>query len=316
MTMTKDELKRAVAEAAVTVGMKPGNSAYAQLITELLQPRHITLDVFGAFMPVVRRNPGDYLARRFRKGKFRARTMVPGAQHLTDAVLYNNQFTYFFDRLIAGAGMNMMEVQRGELGTLEEIKSEVAKDLIDNVTAKAFNLLTSVWNTTNTPLNYVDASSTGLTATALDYMLENIIEKAGNASVIMGTRRALLPLYAFAGYTEVASTGSNTNGILHIDEVILERFRTGSVSTYRGVKVMEMPQVLENRLPTLNTKLIRDDVVLILGESPGEIVLFGEPGTQEHIDTTKQPADYQYWNWQEYGFMVDRPEYVGVIKTR
>lgn len=311
--MNTEQLQKEVAQRAVLAGS--GNKAYAELITTLVQPNHITLDIFSAFMPAVTRKEGDYFARKIRKGRFRARTMVPGANHLTDALIYNAQFQYVFDRLIAGTSMNMMEVQKGELGTLEEIQREVRADLIDEVCSRVFNLLTSVWNATNTPLNYVNASSTGLTGTSLDTGMENTIEKAGNVQAIIGTRRALLPLYTFAGYREVTPTGANTNGILPIDSVLLERFKTGSVSMYNGTRVIEIPQILENRLPTINRKLIRDDVVLLVGSNPGEIVLFGDPQDQEHIDTTKQPADYQYWTWQNFGLLIDRPEFMTVIKV-
>lgn len=238
-----------------------------------------------------------------------------GAQHLTDQLIYNAQFNYLFDRLICGFSDNIMNVRSGELGTLEEIKRELRADLIDEVASKTFNLLTTVWNSTNTPSNYINATSTGLTQTNLETAIENLIEKAGNVNAIVGTRRALTPLYTFAGYREVAGTGSNTNGIMKIDEVLFERFRTGRVSTYNGITVIEVPQILENRLPLINRKLVRDDVVLLIGEDAGNIVLMGDPEEQEHLDTTKQPADYQVHVWQQYGLLVDRPEYMSVIEV-
>lgn len=313
MTLTREELQRAVAEVAVSAGNGTGKSAYAELITEMVQPRHITFDVFSLFMPVTTRNPGDYFARKIRKGKFRARTMVPGASHLTDAIIYNSQFQYVFDRLIAGTAMNIMEIRRGELGTLEEIQREVRADLIDECVSRVFNLLTSVWSATNTPSNFINATSTGLTKTALDVAMENTIEKAGNIKAIVGTRRALLPLYSFAGYNEVTATGSNTNGIMPLNDVLMERFNTGRVSSYNNATIIEMPQILENRLPLINRKLVRDDVVLVIGENPGNIVLFGDPQEQEYNDMTKQPYDYQYHTWQEFGILIDRPEYITVI---
>ena len=313
--MNRDELKAAIAEVAVSAGNGNGKSAYAELITTLVQPKHITLEVFKMFMDTEERKPGDYFARKIRKGKFRARSMVPGAQHLTDAIIYNSQFQYVFDRMIAGTAMNIMEIRNGELGTVEEIKSEVSKDLIDEVCAKVFNLLTTVWSVTNTPSNYINATSTGLTSTALDVAMENTIEKAGNIKAIVGTRRALLPLYSFAGYHEVAGTGANTNGIMPLNDVLMERFNTGKVSSYNNATVVEMPQILENRLPLINRKLVRDDVVLVIGENPGKLVTFGEAEEQEYNDYTKQPYDWQYHTWINFGILIDRPEYITIIKT-
>lgn len=311
---TREELQKAVAEIASTAG-EPGKKAYAQLITELLQPNHITFDVFSAFLPVERYKPGDYVTRKVRKGRFRSRTMVMGASHLTDAMVYNNQFTYLFDQLIAGTSMNINEVRNGELGTLDEIKSEVKADLIDECVSKVWNVLTTVWNSTNTPLNYQDASSTGLTSTGLDYSLENLIEKAGNVNAIVGSRRALLPLYSFAGYKDVLLADNTTRKALWLGDVLMERFDTGRVSKYNGIPVIEIPQILENRLPIFNRKLVRDNIVMLMGQNAGRIALFGDPQEQEFTDYSKQPADYTYHTWQQWGILVDRPEYMGIIKV-
>jgi hypothetical protein len=310
-----NELQKRVAEVAKHAGSANGKTAFSELITELVQPRHLSYELLRSFMPVVERKPGDYFARKIRKGRFRARTMVPGAQHLTDAMIYNAQFAYVTDRLIAGTSMNIMEVRNGELGTVDQIKDEVRKDLTDEIISKVFNLLTTVWNATNTPLNYVNATGTGLTATVLDAAIENLIEKAGNVNAIIGTRRAVYNLFNFAGYREVTPTGANTNGIMPLQEILMERFNTGTVSMYNGTPVIIMPQILDNRLPTINRKLVRDDTVLLLGDTPGEIVLFGDPEDQEHLDTTKQPADWIYHTWQQYGLLVDRPEYMTVIEV-
>lgn len=80
--MNRDELKRAVAEKAITAGTNPGGkTAFSELVVEMVNPRHLTLDIFRLFMPVKELKPGDYLARRIRKGRFRARTMVPNVEH-------------------------------------------------------------------------------------------------------------------------------------------------------------------------------------------------------------------------------------------
>lgn len=238
-----------------------------------------------------------------------------GSQHLTDATVYNHQFTYMFDSLIAGTSMNMLEVQRGELGTIDEIKRNVRADLVDETVSRVFNLLTTVWSASNTPSNYIDASSTGLTSTVLDTAMENTIEKVGNVRGIVGTRKALLPLYTFAGFKDVLLADGSTRQALPLDEVLLERWRTGRVSSYNGAPVIDMPQIIANSLPTINRKLIRDDIVMVIGDDAGEIVSYGAPVDQEHVDTSKQPPDWQYHTWQSWGILVDRPEAITLIKV-
>ena len=312
--MNKDELKVAVAERAKRAG-EQGYRGFSEILREVIEPNHVTMDVFSRFMRTRRLNPGDQVARRVRKGRYRARTMVPGSQHLTDATYYNWQFTYLFDRLIAGTSMNMMEVRAGELGTVEEIKRNVRADLVDETVARVFNLITTVWSAANTPSNYIDASSTGLTSTVLDTAMENTIEKSGDVRAIVGTRRALLPLFSFAGYKEVLLSDTSTYQALPLDEVLMERFRTGSVSSYNGAPVIAVPQILANSLPTITRKLIRDDIVMVIGDDAGEIVQYGDAEDQEHLDTSKQPADWQYHVWQSWGILIDKPEAITLIKV-
>lgn len=72
MTLSPTELKKVYAEKAETIG-KSARSAYAETILELVNPNHLSLDVFSAFMPVEQLNPGDNLQRRVRKGKYKVR---------------------------------------------------------------------------------------------------------------------------------------------------------------------------------------------------------------------------------------------------
>jgi hypothetical protein len=219
------------------------------------------------------------------------------------------------DKLITGCIMPWQEIQRGELGTLDQIRTELRLDLFDEVISRTFNLFTSVWSTTNTPSNFTNAVSTGLTATNLDNAMENVIERSGSVRAIIGTRRSLLPLYGFASYREFLLSDSSTRVAPYMEEVLLERYRTGKIGTYNGALIVEIPQVLEKRLPNMDRKLVRDDVVVVVGENPGSVVLFGETQTQDHIDTTKQPPDYVLHNWQEFAFMIDNPEGIHIIET-
>lgn len=314
MSVDLEKLKREVAEAAKVAGTAP-KTAYSEILREVIEPNHVTMAVFDQFMRTRSLNPGDQISRRVRKGRYRARTMVPGAQHLTDATTFNYQFTYNFDRLIAGTAMNIMELRSGELGTLDEIKRNIRADLTDETVARVFNLLTTIWSASNTPSNYIDATATGLTSTVLDTAIENTIETVGNVRAIVGTRKALLPLYTFAGYREYVLSDNTTYVALPLDPILQERFNTGRVTLYNGVRVVEMPQIIANSLPTITRRLVRDDIVMVIGEDAGEIINYGSPEDQEHLDTSKQPADWQYHVWQQWGLLVDRPEALTIIEV-
>ena len=66
-------------EVAKTAGDANGvrKTAYADLVMEVIQPNHLSLDLFSAFMPTVQKNPGDQIGRRVRRGRYPIRTMVP-----------------------------------------------------------------------------------------------------------------------------------------------------------------------------------------------------------------------------------------------
>jgi hypothetical protein len=315
MSLSRDDLKKVYAERAETIG-KSARSAYAETILELVNPNHLSLDIFSAFMPVEQLNPGDNLQRRVRKGKYKVRTMVPGSMHLTDKTTYQDQFFYMFDRLIAGTAHSLWEVQSGDIGTVENMRRELQADITDEIVSRVFTLLGTVWNASDTPNNYADASSGGLTSTILDNMIENVMDFAGGVRAIVGTRRALLPVYEFALYKEFALTGTNTDAVgFAINDRLNEWANTGRVGTYRGARLVELPNIRRNRLPGVDDLLLDTTKVIVVGNDPGKIALMGGFDTQDYTDFRTQPANYVLHGWQAYSMFVDSPEQIGVIKV-
>ncbi len=315
ITLDRIELQKAYAEKAKTIGYS-ARSAIAEMIVEMVQPNHVSLDVFSSFMPVEQLQPGDNITRRVRKGKYTPRTMVPGSVHLTDVTTLVDQYAYMFDRLIVGTNANLWEIQSGDIGTVDEMKSEMEKDLVDAIVGKVFTLLGTLWSTALTPNNYADASSGGLTATVLDAMIENIIDEAGSVKSIVGTRKALLPVYSFAGYKEYALTGTNTDAVgLPIVDKLNEFANTNRVSSYHGVTLVELPNTRSHRLPDFQRKLLDTTKVLVIGDNPGKIALMGGFETQDFTDMRTQPANYVLHGWQAYAMLVDMAENIGVIRV-
>lgn len=242
--------------------------------------------------------------------------MVPGSMHLTDKTTYQDQFVYMFDRLIAGTSHNLWEVQSGDIGTVENMRRELQADIIDEIVARVFTLLGTVWNSSDTPNNYVDASGTGITNTVLDTMIENVIDYAGGVRAIIGTRRALLPVYAFSLYKEFALGGTNIDAVgFAIADKLNEWANTGRVSTYRGARIIELPNIRRNRLPGMDDLLLDTTKVIVVGNDPGKIALMGGFETQDYTDFRTQPANYVLHGWQAYSMFVDDPQQIGVIKV-
>ena len=327
--MNKDLLK-AVAEKASEAGMHlPGKlrSAYAEIIMEVVQPNHLSLDLFNAFMPTRQMNKSDQLGKRVRRGRYPIRTMVPGSKHLHDQLSFQEQLIYVFDRLIAGVSWNLWEIQSGEVGTVEQFRNDLRADLFDELVSRVYSLLVTVWNSTDTPNNFTDASSTGLTATALDAMIENVLAYAGSVRAIVGVRTALLPLYTFSAFKEFVLTGSVTDRGFGITDAFNEFTRTNRVTSYKGIPVVELPQVYRDRimlngananinLRDASQRLIDDTRVLVIGDNAGEVVLMDGFEYQDYTDFTFQPANYVLHGWQSYGMIVTDAQRLGVIKVR
>lgn len=313
--MNDTELRKALAEYAKEAGMSPnGKSAFAETIIQMVEPNHLSLDLFRTFMPVRQVNLGDTTIRRVRRGRYGVQTMVPGTNHLvsqpTDVQDYH---TYVFDRLIGGARESVWNLRNGDLTTIDGIRRQLQFDLTDNLVQKVFSLLTSVWNSTDTPDHYVETAS--LTYPVLDTLLENVMYTAGNVRAIIGTRRALLPIYKFAGWREYAYMDGTTSPIAYpINDKLMEYLSTMRVSMYMGIPLIELPQIFANQLPNLRQALIPEDKILVVGDNAGEILMYGGVEYQDYTDMTIQPADYILNAWMSYGMIVDMPENLGVIK--
>lgn len=138
-----------------------------------------------------------------------------------------------FDRLITGARDSIWNLQNNPLSSADKLRTDLQADLTDNLVGRVFYLLSTIWNTTDTPSNY--AQGTTITNTTLDTLIENVLDYAPGVRGIFGTRRALYPIYNFAGFREYTVTGGSTPTAFDIPEVLLERYRTNRVSTYNGV---------------------------------------------------------------------------------
>src|SRR5690349_11235603 len=105
--------------------------ALAQLIVEYAQPGHITTDFVSLLMNSRRMNPGDALVKKVRKG-IKVRTLVPGAVHLASEVTVSDRINYILDGADVKVTANEWELESGEIGTLDEIRTEMLAKLRDN----------------------------------------------------------------------------------------------------------------------------------------------------------------------------------------
>ena len=312
--MNESQLKAAIAEAAGNVHTEAGKSAVAEIITKTVNPNFLTLDIFSSFMPTRRWMPGDNPMIKVRKGKYAVRSMVPNTNHLTSQVYRQDKQSFVFDQLIAGTSCNLYELRSGDLGTVAQMRRELRQSVEETIAVRVFNLLTTVWNSTDTPLNYTDATSTGITRTILDNMIEEVIERAGGVRAIMGARKALNPIYDFATSVPVTVVTGQSGTAIPTPQ-FTEFYTRNMISTYKGIPMVEIRQQFADVLPDVREKQIRTDVVLVIGEDPGQIALMGNFEYQDYTDFRTQPANYVLHGWQQYGLIVDAPDRIGVVQT-
>lgn len=312
--MSRAELQKKYAEQFQTVNRSP-RSAFAETIVELAEPNHLSLDIFSAYLPVRTLKEGDSLTRRVRKGKYKVYKMVPGTTHLTSERTWQQQTTYNLDDLIAGVRHNVLELESGDVGTVEEMRRELRADIMDEVVSRIFSMFNSVWNPINTPNNYLDVSGSGISPTALDTMVENVTREVGAVRAIAGTREALLPVYKFAGIREFVLSGTSTDRAAFPTAAFEEFYRTGKVTSYYGVPIVEVPNIRRHRLPGYNDRLIDTTRIQVIGEDVGEAILYGDFKEQDYYDPRVQPAEYTLHVWRKFGVMLDQVEGLGIIKV-
>lgn len=317
--MSRDELKKALAGAAQSIGAQPGvKSKFAEVITEVIEPNRLTLDFFSSFMPTRQLQFGDSLLKVVKNRGFPVRTMVPGTNHLADQFLppKQNTLTYGLDTIIAKTRYSLWELRRGELGTIDQFRSQMEDALIDNLVSRVQNLIASTWTASNTPSNYVTTAS--LSETVLENMINTVLERAGSVKAIVAPRKLLLPIYKMAGVVEwVHTTGTNAGEttVIPIQSILEQWKRGGNVTVFRGIPLVELPQIFENTADNFTRKLVDDTQVLVIGDNAGEVVLYGGIESQEHIDTSIEPPDYSLAIWRSFGMIIDAPENIGIIKV-
>jgi hypothetical protein len=314
--MNQDQQK-ALASILREIHTPAGAHALAQVITETITPNRLSLDVFNTFLPTRQLQPGDILVKKLNTyGGIKARTMVPGTNHLADQMTFPKEnYTYQIDWLIAKVRYSLWELQRAELWSVDDLRKEMASTLIDELVARIFLLIGTTWTASNTPSNYL--STAALTETALESMVEQVLLKAGNVRAIVGTRAVLMPIYKFNGVFEhkTLADGTTSNPNAFAVNSILEQWkRTGRLTDFRGIPLVELPQIYKRTADGYNTPLLHSDEIHVIGDDAGEIILYGDVTTQEYTDDKTEPPEFAMSMWRGFGMVIDRPENIGIIK--
>ncbi len=301
--MSEDKVKTALASLTAT---EASRKELAATIVEWVKPNHIATDYLSLFLNTRRLSAGDMLVKKLRKPGLRVRKFVPGTMHLSDEIAVTDRANYVLDGHIVSAQASLWDLERGEIGTVGEIKQEMIAKLTDFYAGRVFTLLSTVWNDANTPDNYAECSTT-LSKSALDAAINQINYRSGGVRAIVGVKNTLLPIVDFAGYSTYDSHKQFS------DEILTQTLRDGWIGQYRGVSnIIGLAQTWDN--PEDNNALIPEDYVLVIGQNAGEFITFGDPQWKDYTDMRPTPPMFITEVYQQWGLMVDMAESIYVIK--
>ena len=296
-----DEIKFKEAIASL---LKDGKrEALAQLIVEYVDANHIPADMMNLLLPSRSLNPGDALVKKVRKG-IKVNTLVPGRIHLASEITVSDRINYVLDGADVKVTFNEWELASGNLGSVEDIRSEMNAKLRDYYLGKVFTALSTIWTVGNTPNNFTNVGG-ALTATALENAIDKINQKTSGVKAVVGTRAALAPITKFGAFYTYGGTTEMVN------DNVKEIMSTGWLGKYYGAPIIALDQVYDN--PEDYNALLPTDKVLVIGENVGEFITYGEVRTKEWTDMNPTPPQWYLELFQSFSMIIDKADGIFIL---
>lgn len=295
--------EKTLKEAFASLVNKKDMSAIAALLVEYVDVNHLPADIMNLIMPSRSMTEGDALVKKVRKG-IKVRTLVPGRIHLASELTVSDRINFTLDGADVKVTANLWELESGELGTVESIKSEMEAKLRDYYLGKVFSSLQTVWSAVNTPNNYISVGG-ALNATVLKNAIDRINQTTSGVKAVIGTRAALTPITTFgAGWSD----GTN---LQRVDDNIKEIMSTGFLGTWYGAKIIALDQVYDN--PEDYNPLLSTRAVLVIGDNVGEFITYGDVKTKDYVDMRPTPPQQYFEIYQKFGMIIDKADGIYVI---
>jgi len=306
--MDIEQFKAAYAEVAKN---KQSRDTLAELIVEYIDPKHVTQDIVGMFLNTRALNPGDALIKKVRRG-IEIRQLVPGQTTLASQISVKDVVNYNLDQAYAEVSHNEWEVESGEIGTVDDIRREMTAKLSDFYVTKVMNAMYTL-ATINDSENFYYVSAP-VTRTVIEDAIDKIADEAGAVRAIVGRRTALAPITKFAGYRVPISTErGDYYGAVPVPSALEEIRRTGWFGIYYGANFISLEQTYDN--PYDRNPLIKDNMIVVIGDSCGEFITYGDTREDQWTDMSTAPPTWHIRIYQQFGLMFDRMENVVIIRT-
>lgn len=299
----EDKVKVALSSLSKT---EASRHTLAEAIVEWVNPNYIASEVISLFLNTRQLKAGDMLVKKLRKPGIKVRKFVPGTIHLHDEIAVTDRVNYVLDGHVVKVMMNLWDLERGELGSLQDIRQDMTNSLTSFFAGKVFASLATVWNAVNTPDNYTEVSGS-LSKAALDNAIDRINYRAGGVKSIVGVKNSLLPITEFAGYSTYDGHKQFS------DPILTEALSNGWIGRYRGVSnIVGLDQQWDN--PEDDNPLVPENYVLVMGENAGEFVTFGDVMWKDYVDNRPTPPYFTVEAVIQWGLIVDWAENIHVIK--
>jgi hypothetical protein len=301
--MEEKQLKEAIASLL----KENKKEALAELLVEYIEPQHITKDFVGLLLNSRSLKPGDSLVKKVRKG-LKVRTLVPGAIHLASEITVSDRINYVLDGADIKATANLWELESGEIGTVDSIRSEMTAKLRDYYQGKVFTALSTIWSAVNTPSNYTSVA-TQINATVLKAAIDQINQTTGGVRAIVGLRSVLTPITTFgAGWVDGYSTPVSHPVPSNIEEIM----QTGWLGKYYGAPILAIQQEYDN--PEDYNALLPANKVLVIGENVGDFITYGDVKTKQYDDMRPTPPQWYLELYQQFGLIITNASGIYVIE--
>lgn len=284
--------------------------ALAQLITEYVQPQHITTDFIGMLLNTRNLNPGDALVRKVRKG-IEVRTLVPGSIHLASEITVQERMNYILDGADVKVTFNAWEMDAGNIGTVADIRAEMLAKLRDYFMTKVFTALATVWSTVNTPTNYTQVA-TAITAPVLMAAIDNINNTTGGVKAVVGMRSVMTPITTFGAFWSDGNSWATTEQVSGIDSQLQKVVDEGMLGKFYGAPLIAINQAWDN--PVDHTALMPATGILVIGQNVGEFITYGNVQTKQWEDMRVTPPQWNLELYQQFGLMIDNAQGIHVIR--
>jgi len=298
-----DELKIKEAAAALMKD-KSQRDAFAEMITEYVQPNHITTDFISMLLNTRRMSPGDSLVKKLRTG-LEVHTLVPGAIHLAHEITVTDRVNYILDGADVKVTYNEWEIESGEIGTVDEIRGEMLAKLRDYYYGKVYTALTTVWTAVNTPDNFISLG-TAITAAALEDAIDRINLTTPGVKAVIGTRAAMTPITKFGAFWN--DGGTQWSGV---DSQLEQVMQKGMLGKYYGANLIAIDQVYDNLESW--SPLLPTDKILVIGENVGEFITYGDVKTKQYDDPRPTPPQWFLELYQQFGMLIWNAQGIYVI---